>query len=137
MKVIGFNGRSYPWRLSRNIRLDDDNRQTSCLHQRVKTLLKQLFPLEHICEEVYLPGSNGLKADFVIITRKLIVEAQGAQHYHFVGKFYNTKLDFIEACIRDKRKREWAELNNLILVELRYDRSEREWEKAITSALGT
>jgi hypothetical protein len=133
MKVIGLNGRTYAWRLASNVRLADDTRQSSSLHKQVKELLSKLFPLEQICEEVYLPGSDGLTADFVIPTRKLIVEAQGEQHYHFIGRFYQTKLDFIEACKRDKRKREWAELNQLTLVELKYDGTDEEWRSAITS----
>jgi hypothetical protein len=131
MKVKGLNGRIYAWRLQDKLPRADDPRKRSDYHKRARALLHQLFPLENIYEEVYLPGCDKLYADFVIPTRKMIVEVHGEQHYHFVSFYYTTILDFIEAKKRDNRKRQWAELNSLTLVELPYDEDIKLWQQRI------
>jgi hypothetical protein len=128
MKAIGLDGRVYTWKLSRKL----TDRWRSELHLKVRKLLHSLYPLENILEEVYLPGSDGLTADFFIPTRKMLVEAHGEQHYHFVSFFYNTILDFIEAKKRDQRKRQWAEINKLKLVELCCNDSPKQWRKQLS-----
>jgi hypothetical protein len=133
MKVKGLNGRTYPWKLHGHIPLLDDERQRSGLHKQVRQLLKEVFPLDPIYEEVYLPGSDGLSADFVIPTRDMIVEAHGEQHYKFVSYFYKTIYDFVEAKKRDAQKVEWAELNKLKLIALPYNESVEQWTQRLTS----
>lgn len=131
MKVIGIDGKTYRWNLTGHIPLLSDERPRSKLHKDVKQLLTLLFPVEQIFEEVYLPGSLGLTADFVIPTQKLIIEAHGEQHYHFVGFFYKNIYEFIEAKQRDKNKIQWAELNRFTLIGLPYNEDNDQWTKRI------
>jgi hypothetical protein len=133
MKVIGLDGRTYAWKLTRKTPTDDDDLQRSELHLRTRAFLHTLYPLERILEEVYLPGSGDLTVDFFIPTRKLFVEAHGVQHYKFVPFFHETQLGFIQACKRDKDKRHWAELNNLTYVELPYNESTADWRDRVIS----
>jgi hypothetical protein len=132
MRVQGLDGRIYAWKQGK-IPFADDPRKRSEYHRRARALLHELFPLEHVYEEVYLPGCDKLYADFVIPTRKMIVEVHGEQHYHFVSYFHETLLDFIESKKRDQKKRQWAELNRLTLIELPYNEDNDEWRERINT----
>jgi hypothetical protein len=116
MKVVGLDGRTYIWKLTRKTPTDDDDLQRSELHLRTRAFLHTLYPLERILEEVYLPGSGDLTVD-----------------YKFVPFFHETQLGFIQACKRDKDKRHWAELNNLTYVELPYNESTADWRDRVIS----
>lgn len=134
MRVTGLDGRTYSWKLQGRIPFEDDTRPRSSLHILARGLLRSLFPLEQVYEELYLPGAGKLYADFVILTRKLMVEVHGEQHYVFNSYFYNTLLDFIEAKKRDELKAKWAELNGLTLVVLPYTEDIDAWRHRISSA---
>jgi hypothetical protein len=115
MRVQGLDGRIYAWKQGK-IPFADDPRKRSEYHRRARALLHELFPLEHVYEEVYLPGCDN-----------------GEQHYHFVSYFHETLLDFIESKKRDQKKRQWAELNRLTLIELPYNEDNDEWRERINT----
>jgi very-short-patch-repair endonuclease len=131
MKIKGLDGKLHTWSLTNHVPLKDATRPRSELHKQVRELLLELYPIERILEEVPLPGSGGLSADFYIPGSKLIVEAHGRQHYEFVQMFHRDMFGFIEHKKRDKRKREWAEINNITVVELPYNEDINEWRKRI------
>jgi hypothetical protein len=84
-------------------------------------------------EELILPGTktstrkSTLKADFFIPVRKLIVEVHGRQHTEFNNFFFANKMEFYKAQARDKDKKTWCELNELILIELFENESIEDW----------
>lgn len=80
-------------------------------------LLSELFPQDMICEEVVIPGERFV-LDFLIPAMRLVVECQGRQHDEFVPYFHGTRQGFHQAQDRDRRKREFCELNDLKLVEI-------------------
>ena len=127
MKVKGLNGRSYAWTLRGHMPAATGGPKKSSLHMTARTLLRTLYPFDNVYEEVSLPGSDGLTADFVIPTKKMLVEVHGEQHYKYNAFFHATALDFIESKKRDARKREWADLNGLTFVELPYNESVDQW----------
>jgi hypothetical protein len=135
MRVTGLDGRNYSWKMQGKMPSADDTRPRSSLHILARKLLREMFSLENVYEELYLPGSGGLYADFVIPTRKLMVEVHGEQHYKFSTYFHDSLLDFIEAKKRDIYKRDWAKANNLKLVELPYSEDADAWRERIRSAI--
>ena len=100
-------------------------------HQRARALLKKLFTTESIYEEVSLPGSFGLTADFYLPQKQMMVEVHGAQHYKYVPHFHGTYLNFLRHKRRDQNKRYWCELNCIDYVELPDKEDLGEWTKRI------
>lgn len=131
MKVVGLDGRTYSWKLAGHVPLDSDDRPRSSNHIRARALLATLFPADQRLEEVSLPGSGGLFADFYLPNRKFIIEVHGAQHFRFNGFFHETRLDFVQAQARDRRKAEWCQINNIRLIELAHDQSDESWAERI------
>lgn len=131
MKIRGLDSKDYIW----NLALYRNNRRDNCssLHDKARTLLYKLFPCDKILEEVPLPGT-GLYADFYINSRKLMIEVNGEQHYKENGFFHKTSMSFYKGMYRDKNKLKWCELNNIVLVALRFDEDEHEWTDRIKKA---
>lgn len=126
MKVRGLDGRDYSWRPKSR-----PSKRISQGHLRCRKLLASLFPLDSRLEEVSLPGSKGLTADFVLPHRKLVVEVHGRQHYEYVEHFHRNGLGFLDAQHRDRNKQRWAELNGFTYVDLPDDEDDGEWTKRI------
>jgi hypothetical protein len=118
MKVRGLDNREYAWNLTGLQVNADDLRPRSSLHKAARELLNELYPTSPVLEEVPLPGSGQLKADFYLSRQKLMVEVHGEQHYKFNKHFHGTKANFIDACKRDANKQEWCQINNIKLVVL-------------------
>lgn len=131
MKVKGFDGREYHWKLKHKYK-----DQGSKLHKSVKELLREIYPYDLIHEEVSLPGSGrpSLRADFVIVSQDLVVEVHGKQHFEYNSFHFKDKLSFYKAQARDRRKKDWCELNDLTLVELRYDETREQWNDKLRGA---
>jgi len=127
MIVIGFDGKEYNWPPNGHITYENELRKRSSPHLRCRKILNELFSASIILEEVPLPGSDKLRADFVIIPNKIVVEVHGEQHYKFIPFFHGTKIKFFEGLSRDKKKIEWCNENNIKVVELPYYESDEQW----------
>jgi very-short-patch-repair endonuclease len=80
---------------------------------------------------VTIPGTRpSLYADFVLPTRKLMVEVHGQQHYEQI-QFFHDKREFAAAKRRDAQKKEWCNLNSFTLVELPYSEDVDEWRERV------
>jgi hypothetical protein len=126
MKVTGFDGRVY------NLKFKKINGKCSKNHEKARVLLKKMFPFDSIYEETLLLGSKkgnrpNLKADFIIPSKKMLIEIHGQQHYEYSSFFHGTKLKFLEHKSRDVRKIEWCELNNITYIELPHNETESQW----------
>lgn len=133
MKIIGLNGRTYTWKLVGHV-VDEDTLTRSKYHLQARALLTELFPLDRLLEEVPLPGSDGLTADFYISSAKIMVEVHGEQHYKYIPHFHRDLLGFIKSKRRDANKKAWCELNNIILVELSYTETIDGWRSKLREA---
>lgn len=131
MKVMGLDGKTYSWTFSGNMPDYDDEKNRSSLHLLARNILKSIYPMDRILEEVSLPGSNGLTADFWLPLRKTIIEVHGEQHYKYIPFFHNTLLNFYHSKRNDKNKAEWCSINNIFLIELPFNESEQQWRKRI------
>lgn len=134
MKVKDFAGNLYNWPPSKHVPNVDDLRPRSELHIKCRELLKELYPSRPPLEEVPIPGTR-LFLDFVLPHRNICIEVQGQQHYNALF-FFNSKADFEKSKQRDRQKKDWCLLNNLLLIELKYDESEEEWKNKILCLTG-
>lgn len=130
MKVLGLDGKTYTLKLY-EAEFADENRSKG--HLKCRQILKDLYKSDRIFEEVELPGTKGLTADFIIPLRRLLIEVQGIQHYKFSPFFHKNKMEFEEGKNRDKLKKQWADLNNFIYLPLDY-RNNNEWKQSILLA---
>lgn len=133
MKVVGFDGREYKFTPSNE---ESNVSKRSSLHERAYNLVREVYPFANILQEVGLPGSstraNGkLRADIFLPVERIIIEVHGSQHSTLSSHFYDSKKDFMLAKARDKKKREWCELNNIRYVELKHNESEEEWREKL------
>ena len=131
MKVKGFDGRSYPFPPSGHMPDNDDSRRRSSLHLRTRKILRKLYPTSRVLEEVFLPGTNGLFADFYLPFQKIVVECNGEQHYKFNAHFHGTRLNFMKSKANDRKKIEWCEMNNIKFIELPFNEDDDEWRDRI------
>lgn len=131
MKVIGFNNREYPWPPTGKAVNYDDRRPRSEYHLRCRKLLRLMYPTYRVLEEVPLPGSDKLSADFYLPWRHMVLEVHGEQHYKFNPFFHGTKLAFFKARERDLKKIEWCQMNNIGVIELPYNETDLQWRERI------
>ena len=124
MKVIGLDGRKYNWNFAKH---SAQSHNPSQLHQDVKKFLRENFGTTIIFEEVFLPGSNGLRLDFYIPAFKIAIECQGEQHYIYNSYFHKEVIGFHKSILRDENKRKWCELNNILLIEIPYYLDQSKW----------
>jgi very-short-patch-repair endonuclease len=139
MLIKGIDEKEYKINLSKYY--DKQRKNSSNLHTQAREVIKDIFPNHVILEEVRLPGSKEhgvarakeLYADFLIPSLRIIVEVHGQQHYEFCKHYHRTKLDFLLAQKRDRTKRYWCEINDIIYIELPYNESAEQWADRIKS----
>jgi hypothetical protein len=131
MKVKGLDGRLHSWNLVGYVPLGDDEVKRSAPHKKARSILTEIFPRDRLLEEVPLPGSGGLTADFYIPSYKLMIEVHGEQHYQESTLFHKNYLDFVKGQKRDSRKRKWCEINDITLVELPFNENIEDWKSRI------
>ena len=130
MKVIDFSGREYSWPPSGHVIQLDDKRKRSAYHLRVRHILSLLYPLNNVLEEVPATGT-GLFLDFYIPHLGVAIEVHGEQHYKYIPMFHGSPLGFLASKTRDRKKKEWCELNGIALVELSYADTDDRWREQI------
>lgn len=126
MKVKGLNGRTYNWKLRQH------KRERSKPHEAAHEIIVEFYPLELIYEDVSLPGSNKLYADFILPRSRIMVEVHGEQHYEFNAHFHKNMNGFLNSCKRDQNKQQWAQINDFTYIELD-DRNRDEWREQFIS----
>ena len=114
MKLLDENGNkvTVALRASKNpIR----EKSKSKFQKEIYGYLKEKFPNYIILEEWRIPRSR-LSFDFFIPDLDLLIECQGEQHRKFVKFFHGEMQGFIDQKRRDKRKKDWAEMNDFELL---------------------
>ena len=133
MKIIGLDNKLYHINLSKYlIRNESDLAGKSSYHKRAYRLLKEIYPSDAVCEEIFLEGcSSKLYLDLYLPARNLALEVDGEFHSKYSGHHHGSKLEFARAKKRDLEKTEILELNNITLVRLNYNESDAEWKSKI------
>ena len=96
-------------------------------------VIAKTYPGALILEEFGVPGER-LFLDFFMPHLKLVFEFHGGQHDEFNKFFHGTKKGFEQSKSRDARKKQWCELNNITLVEVRQDLTVDELRDAVMEA---
>jgi len=65
-------------------------------------------------------GNGLLSYDFYIPKYNFLIEYQGEQHERYIPGFHKSYDDFLKQLEHDKRKREYADINNINLLEIWY-----------------
>jgi hypothetical protein len=133
MKVLGLNGREY--NLDTKKYLTSNRSKRSFYHLQARELIIPLFHPYQILEEVTLPGSSMKKSklalDFLIPSCTIAIEVHGEQHFKYTPFFHKSKIGFAQAKKRDLDKKEWCRINDIELVELRWDEDPEYWREKI------
>jgi len=119
MKIRLLNGSEENINL-KNYIIDRDGFCKSKFQKDIRDQLIKKYPNDIICEEVYIRGEK-FYLDFFIPSLKLIIEVNGRQHKQHVKFFHKTKRDFHEQLSTDKRKKDWADINNFRIQEINYE----------------
>lgn len=99
----------------------------SSLHLSAYEVLHELFPYENILQEIPARcGDSLLFLDLYVPSQKLGVECHGQQHFKFNTHFHKNIFEFHKAVRRDKMKVEWAEVNGIDLIIVRFDEDPKE-----------
>lgn len=128
MKIIGLDGKEYSWSIWGK---SSDSLNKSSYHLKARDLLKDLFPIDRILEEVFLPGCDSLYADFFLPLRRIMVEVHGEQHYKYIPFFHGNKINFAKAKVRDRKKILFCDNNKITYIELPYTEDNNEWRNRI------
>ena len=134
----GFNGKIYSWNLDKyTVYGDNDRSVRSKYHLLARKIIKEVYSSYRLLEEVKLPGSvdtrkmSVLYVDFFIPNLSIAIEVHGQQHYEYIPFFHKTKLGFAQALVRDSKKQDWCDLNDIELIVLKYSESEDEWRRKL------
>jgi hypothetical protein len=135
MKVIGLNGREYTFSKKQK-----NDKTKSQWHTKAVELVSKMFPNQTILEEVELPGTKdegllrNLYADIFLPNLKILIEVHGQQHYSYSSFFQKNEIEFWKQKKKDRHKKEWCKINNIIYVELPYN-DEQNWERRILDSI--
>jgi hypothetical protein len=99
-------------------RIDWEAECRSNLQYEVKQFFKPYW-YGQICYEEFPVYGTRMKVDLINMTKRIAVEAQGAQHDSF-NKFFhnNSRANYLSSIKRDYDKRVWLENNNFKVLEI-------------------
>lgn len=110
-----------------------NNKFKSKYHQKAYEIIKRLYPLYATYEETKLCGTkNDLYLDIFIPSLGIAVEVMGEQHYKLVPHFHQNIAGMARERMRDQEKKLWCQLNDITLIELKFNESEQEWERKLS-----
>lgn len=120
MQFCSLNGRIESIKESSNYLIDWNGSSLSKFQKRVKDFLYKLWRNDIVFEELPVLGTR-LRFDFYNDTRKIAVEVDGNSHYKYNTYFHKNKGAFLDQLVRDDKKEEFCELNNIRLIRI-YER---------------
>jgi hypothetical protein len=115
-----------------------NKKKPSKLFLKVVDLIRSKYSLIRICQELRVrirPGKM-LYLDMYLPDFNLAIEVNGRQHYEFVPHYHKYRHQYARNRLNDDLKREWCEINNIKLIELKYSDSIEEWDEQINRATG-
>lgn len=128
MELIDLRNQRYKVNLAQYIVKPQSLKGKSSYHVRAYSLIHLIFPADIILQEI--PTGDGY-IDLFLPNRLIAVECQGEQHSTYSAHFHKTKLGFMKAKGRDRKKVEWAEVNGIRLICLNYNETDEQWKDKI------
>lgn len=119
--------------------LDGKNECPACLKHKGEEQIFLFLKRQNISFETEktfpnLKDKKSLRFDFYIPSKKLLIEFNGEQHYHWVKIFHKTYRDFLVQKHHDWLKRKYAEKNKIHLLTISY-KQEKDIPKILESYL--
>jgi len=117
MRLLNINGKLTNKNVSK-FRIKWNGKSASKIQFKTKQFLEKYWENHIVYEEFPVYGTR-LRVDIINFTKKIAIEVNGGQHYHF-NKFFhaNSRINYLNSIKRDWQKTEWLEMNNLKLIEL-------------------
>lgn len=134
MKYNDLNGEEHTVNLSRKRNKD---RKKSKLHSKAVDTILSISPLTTLCEELPIRIKRGhtLYIDIFLPDFGVVIEVQGPQHFKFMKNFHKHVHRFGRAKLNDDLKREWCNVNDFQLIELKYNEVDT-WHDRLHRAIG-
>lgn len=99
--------------------VDWDAKQDSQFSREVLLFLRPYWKHDIVCAQVPVAGTR-MSYDYVNVSKRIIVEADGAQHDKLIlGFFHRTAEDYKAQFKRDILKDDLAQLNNFKMVRIK------------------
>lgn len=128
MIVKYISGGNYKWKLKQK-------RELSASHYEsvLSDILSNELPLLPFLRQVEIKPyfNKTLYLDFYIPSFRTAIEVHGEQHYKFIRHFHKDKMGFIASAKNDRLKAIWCRINEIDLLELKYDQ-QHIWKSIIT-----
>lgn len=96
-------------------------------------LIRNIYGQVVILEEFPVPDER-LFLDFYLPHHNLVFEYHGVQHDQFNKFFHVNQRGFQNSQARDGRKKQWCEINDIVLVEVRGSPTSQELQVLIQDA---
>lgn len=82
-------------------------------------MIRSIYGMQALLLEEFPIPEERLFLDFYMPHHKLAFEFQGVQHDNFNKFFHGDKSGFERSRVRDQRKKEWCDINDITLIEVR------------------
>jgi very-short-patch-repair endonuclease len=131
MQVVDLDGNWSNWSVMGGISKGSIAHK-SALHITARDLIKKIYPTMQLLEEVtiYTHKNEVSYLDFYIPLIRKCIEVHGEQHYKYISFYHSSPLGFLKAQKKDREKKEWCNINNIILIELPFNK-QNEWKDLI------
>ena len=116
--------------------IDWDAKSRSKVQFTTKKYLQKYWKNHVVFEEFPVLGTR-YTLDFFNANRNIAIEVQGRQHFEYVGHFHNkNKANFLMQLKRDREKRKFCEINDIVLFEITEDEIRKGLNKQIFKKQG-
>lgn len=119
MEFLDINGKIHIFELHTKYSLKDEETSRSKKQWELGRLLSKVYGPNNILEDYPLPGCGNLSWDFWIPKRHLAFEYHGEQHDKFIKYFHTSNINFQKQKIKDSKKQQIADMNNISLIVIR------------------
>lgn len=134
MKLKTLDGFEYQWKKQN----EKAQGSVSELHKNVRDILKTSFPILSFMEEVPIMvlKNRWLYFDFYIPLFNTAIEVHGEQHYKYVPYFHKDIHSYMQYRKNDMLKVDFCKINNIEIIELKYDEPDS-WRSTIVRHIKT
>ena len=101
-------------------RIDWDGDFASKLEEEVADWFCPYWEKDLVVTQFPVPGTK-MSLDFLNVTRRIAIEAQGRQHTEYVPHLNRSRAGYLSQIKRDLKKGEWCEANEIKLIEIMPD----------------
>lgn len=116
MKFLDIHGKDTTLNVSK-YKLSWEKKSRSKPQFECKQFLKKYWIHDIMLEEMRVPKTR-YTFDIVNLTKRIVIEVHGTQHFEHNKFFHENRIDFLQQLQRDSFKEEWARKNGFCFVEI-------------------